>query len=117
MQYNKFVAKVDHLRAMVARKPHEWEEWSENEFKLYVENKVKNNIIMRRRKISNIKGWRRPWDGFEGNDYNEWRTGKGCQFHPKWMDEIPKTESDEDSSFSVGEDPNEKEGSKENTKN
>jgi hypothetical protein len=104
-KFDKFVAKVDHLRMMVGRKPHEWEEWSENEFKKYVETKVRTNIVMRRRKISNIKGWRRPWDGFEGNDYDEWRTGKGCQWHPKYLDEIPKTASDEDSSFSVGEDP------------
>ena len=107
LKYEKLLAKVDHLRAMVARKPHEWEEWSEDEFKKYVEDKVKRDIVMRRRKIANIQGWRRQWDGFEGTEYEEWRTGKGCQFHPKWMDEIPATASDEDSSFSVGEDPTE----------
>ena len=105
IKFDKFVAKVDHLRMMVARKPHEWEEWSENEFKTYVETKVRNEVVMRRRKIANIQGWARPWDGFEGKDYEEWRTGKGCQWHPKFLDEIPKTASDEDSSFSVGEDP------------
>lgn len=110
-KFDKLVSKVDHLRMMVARKPHEWEEWSENEFKKYVENKVRMNVVNRRRKIANIQGWRRPWDGFEGGDYYEWRTGKGCQWHPKYMDEIPGTASDEDSNFSLEEEKEEeKEG-------
>lgn len=45
IKFDKLIAKVDYLRLMVNRKPHEWEEWSENEFKNYVETKVRNEVV------------------------------------------------------------------------
>ena len=90
--------------------------WAEQTFRDYVVGKVRDEIVLRRRKIANIKGWRRPWDGKEGADYEAWRTGKGSQWHPKFLDEIPDLPSDEDSSFTCGikEDENgEKKGEEE----
>ncbi len=101
--YAAAVKKVDHLRGLVNRTEHEWLDWAKGELMTEVEDKVKKGIVLRRRKIANIKGWRRPWDGREGKDYDDWRTGPGCQWHPKFLDDIPKTESDEESGFSLAD--------------
>ena len=101
-RYDDAVKKLDFTRKMVKRKEHEWVEWSEQTFRDYVVGKVRDEIMLRNRKIANIKGWRRPWDGKEGADYESWRTGKGCQWHPKFLDEIKDLPSDEDSSFTCG---------------
>jgi hypothetical protein len=100
--YADSVKKMDFVRAMVKRKEHEWVEWSEQTFRDYVVGKVRDEMVTRRRKIANVKGWRRPWDGREGGDFEAWRTGKGCQWHPKFLDEIAELPSDEDSSFTCG---------------
>ena len=101
--YAAAVKKMEHLRGLVNRTEHEWLDWARGELMTEVEDKVKKNIMLRRRKIANIKGWRRPWDGREGKDYEDWRTGPGSQWHPKFLDDIPKTESDEESGFSLAD--------------